>query len=214
MESTASQRVKELIKKSNLTVNAFSKCSNVPQRTLSNMITRGTEPSSKTLKTILASFPNISPEWLLLGKGEMLIDAEDKQNLDNANTMEETRPRLPVTVAAGKLSGFSDGVMLSDCEQIPIITAFPPYDFTMIVQGDSMSPKIESGDEIAIKKVTEFIQWGKPHVLDTSEGAVLKTIYDAGDSFECRSYNSAYPPFNIKKESVFAIYKMVGLLRR
>lgn len=30
---------------------------------------------------------------------------------------------------------------------------FPSYDFTMFIKGDSMSPKFESGDEIACRRI-------------------------------------------------------------
>lgn len=125
----------------------------------------------------------------------------------------ETRPRIPTRVTAGTLSSFAEAVKSDDCEQIPVVKAFPVYDFTIIVKGDSMEPKFEGGDEIAIRKISDFIEWGKPHVLDTRDGAVLKRIYDEGDSFRCVSYNKEYPDFHVGKEDVFGVYKVVGLLR-
>lgn len=125
----------------------------------------------------------------------------------------DTRPRIPTKVAAGTLSSFAEAVKSYDCERVPVVKAFPAYDFTILVKGDSMSPRFESGDEIAIRKTTDYIEWGKPHVLDTRDGAVLKRLYDEGEFFRCVSYNDEYPPFTINKNDVFGVYKIVGLLR-
>lgn len=128
-------------------------------------------------------------------------------------TKADTRPRIPTEVAAGRTGGFSDSVTLSQCQRMPVIQRFPPYDYTIIVKGNSMEPKFEGGDEIAIKKVTSFIEWGKTYVLDTDDGAVVKRIFDDGDCFRCVSYNSEYPDFLIHKTTVYGVYKVVGLIR-
>lgn len=125
----------------------------------------------------------------------------------------EFRPRIPLTAAPGSLSYEERGVILRECEQMPIVNQFPAYDFTMFIKGDSMSPKYESGDEIALRKVVDVIEWGKTYVLDTRDGAILKRLYDAGNNYRCVSYNKDYPDFEIDKLDVFGIYKVVGLIR-
>lgn len=125
----------------------------------------------------------------------------------------DTRPRINVKAAAGSLDGFADSVMLRDCEQIPVIKVFPTYDFTIIISGESMEPLFYGGDEVAIRRVLDFIEWGKTYVLDTRDGAVIKRLYDDGESFRCVSYNSDYKDFCVSKSDVFAVYKIVGLLR-
>lgn len=211
MGNTINQRLKGFIEKTGLSVNAFSNEIGIAQGTLASMLNRGTEPSAKTINAVIATFPNLNKDWLLTGTGPMII-TEDTPVDENGKPV-ETRPRLPMTVAAGGLIGFADSAMLSDCEQVPIIRAFPEYDCTMIVQGNSMEPKFEGGDEIAMRKVHDFIEWGKAHVLDTRDGAVLKRLYDAGDSFRCVSFNPEYPDFEILKENVSGVYKVVGLIR-
>ncbi|MDR1717986.1 MAG: helix-turn-helix transcriptional regulator, partial [Prevotella sp.] len=59
----------------------------------------------------------------------------------------------------------------------------------------------------------QFIQWGKVHVLDTTQGLVIKRIYDAGDSIRCNSFNPDYPDFEIPKNEIYFISLVVGLLR-
>jgi phage repressor protein C with HTH and peptisase S24 domain len=50
-------------------------------------------------------------------------------------------------------------------------------------------------------------------VLDTTQGLVIKRIYDAGDSIRCNSFNPDYPDFEIPKNEIYFISLVVGLLR-
>lgn len=158
---------------------------------------------------ILSKLPEIDANWLLMDTGEMLKSTKDVQVHLN------TKPRIPYTAAAGSITNAMDGVTDAQCEQIPVIGTLPSYDFTIIVKGNSMEPKIEGGDEVACKRVdgTSFIQWGKVHVLDTAQGILIKRIYEDGDKIKCVSYNPEYPPFSIEKSDIYSISLVVGLLR-
>lgn len=159
-----------------------------------------------TLQKILGKFPELNQNWLITGEGEMLASPVVPADV-------EARPHFPTEVAAGALVGMSDPVTLQDCEMRPVVRQFPSYDYTMVIRGDSMEPKFEGGDEIAIRRVTDFVEWGKVYVLNTQDGAVIKRIYDAGDAYRCVSYNQAYPDFLVPKDSVISIFKVVGQLR-
>ena len=159
-----------------------------------------------TLQKILGKFPELNQNWLITGEGEMLVAPVVPADV-------ESRPHFPTEVAAGALVGMSDPVTLQDCEMRPVVRQFPSYDYTMVIRGDSMEPKFEGGDEIAIRRVTDFMEWGKVYVLNTQDGAVIKRIYDAGDAYRCVSYNQAYPDFLVPKDSVISIFKVVGQLR-
>lgn len=172
----------------------------------SNRYVKTLEKSSPTVESvekIIATFPDVDKCWLMTGE-----TAEPGTKAE-----QDTRPRIPTSVAAGSLMGFADAIQAHDCEMQPVIRNFPTYDYTIIIKGDSMEPKFEGGDEIAIKKVTSFVEWGKTYVLDTRDGAVIKRIFDNGDSFRCVSFNKEYPDFNVPKDDVFGVYKVVGLIR-
>ena len=125
-----------------------------------------------------------------------------------------TRPRIPYDVAAGPNEAL-DGVTLAQCEQVPVIPVFPNYTFTMRVTGESMQPQINPGDEVACLKIDEptFLQWGRVYVLFTSQGVIVKKIFDAGDGIRCVSINEDYPPFVIPKKEIYSYNLVVGLLR-
>lgn len=143
---------------------------------------------------------------------DKLQDGEELNPELNPNT--NTRPRVPLTAAAGSLSGESIGVTLEQCEQMPLIHQIPAYDFTMFIKGDSMSPRFESGDEIACRHIDQsrFIQWGKVHVLDTTQGFVIKRVYEDGDKIRCVSYNPEYADFSIPKEDILSMSLVVGVV--
>lgn len=160
------------------------------------------------LVKILSKFPEVDANWLFMDLGEMLRQV-------NNNSSIATKPRIPYTAAAGSITNAVEGISETQCDHVPVIPTFPSYDFTIIVKGDSMEPKIEGGDEVACKRVdqTSFIQWGKVHVLDTAQGIVIKRIYEDGDKIKCVSYNPEYPPFSIDKSEIYSISLVVGLLR-
>lgn len=63
----------------------------------------------------------------------------------------ETKPRFPYNAAAGTLTESVEGITAEECEQVPIIPAFPDYDFTIPIKGDSLEPYFHSGaDSITI----------------------------------------------------------------
>lgn len=209
------ERMNFFIQSLGISVSEFERLCNLSNGAVSKM---GDNTRTSTLDKISKVYPTLNIVWLRTGEGEMIkgsvTQTSHGNNSPNINDNQVgTRPRIPMAVAAGLLTGFSDSIKSSDCEQMPIIKAFPPYDCTMIVKGDSMEPKFEGGDEIAIRKVCDVIEWGKTYVLDTRDGAVLKRLYDSGDKFKCVSFNSEYPDFEVNKDDVFGVYKVVGLLR-
>lgn len=155
---------------------------------------------------------NINEVWLLTGEGGMLKNSSTGNMIDEEV---ETRPRIPLDAAAGALSVISSSISEYECERLPMITRFPDYDFTIMVKGDSMEPEFHSGDEIACRFIREssFIQWGRPHVLDTYQGVVLKRIYNRKDAILCKSDNDSYDDFEIPKEDIYRIALVVGTIR-
>lgn len=141
------------------------------------------------------------------------FEKSKKEGNKVVKSFDATKPRLPISASAGKLSVYLDGYMRSECEEMPIVRSFPDYDFTMFIKGNSMEPKYESGDEIALKAAT-IIEWGKDYVLATEDGAIFKKIYDEGDSIRCVSYNhEEYPDFLVPKNAIYGYYRFVGLIR-
>lgn len=163
------------------------------------------------MNRISIQFPDLNTSWLLTGEGEMLNSSCDVVSQNNSNT----RPKIPYDAAAGTLTETVDGVAEYQCEQVPIIGVFPRYDFTIRIVGRSMEPEYYAGDEVACLRVNEkrFLQWGRVHVLDTTQGVVIKRIYDDGDCIVCKSFNPEFPDFSIPKEDIRSYNLVVGSIR-
>ena len=71
--NTINGRIREIILSAGITDSAFAKRIGVTQSVIASMLQRGTEPSAKVLTSILLTYEDISAEWLLRGKGQMLL---------------------------------------------------------------------------------------------------------------------------------------------
>jgi len=208
-EKEPNARQEEVAGRLGITQGALSKIKNgmmVPSDELADRIARLWE---------VETFKDIVNEARREDTLKVLKKAQPRREVDTEEVvMLPTKPRLPVSAAAGSLSEYSQGVMQEQCEQVPIIRNFPDYDYTMYIKGNSMEPKYESGDEIAIKKAEYVIEWGKDYVLDTQDGVIFKKIYEEGENIRCVSYNhDEYPDFLVPKSIIFGYYKFVGLVR-
>lgn len=121
---------------------------------------------------------------------------------------------IPTGARAGTLAEFTESVSAYDCERM--VTPIKGADFAIQVTGDSMSPEYPSGSVILIKKINEkaFIEWGKTYVLDTENGAVIKTIRKTDDPqvIECVSLNPAYQPFTMETKYINGWYRVLMVL--
>lgn len=207
---TVKERLVAFIKEKGLSQSRFEKSVGLSNGFVNN-ISKGI--GADKLQKILCVYPDLSTKWLLTGEGEMIKINEIKSSVDERN--KDTRPRIPYDAAVGTLTETIEGVTEYQCEEVPVISAFPHYDFTIRVVGRSMEPEYFAGDEVACLKVNEkrFLQWGRVHVLDTTQGVVIKRIYDDGDCITCRSYNPEFPDFSIPKEDIRSYNLVVGSLR-
>lgn len=203
---TVKDRLVAFIKHKGLSQSRFEKSVGLSNGFVNN-ISKGI--GADKLQRILCVYPDLNSDWLLNGVGDMAIPKE--QFFDKNNT----RPRIPYDAAAGTLTETVDGVAEYQCEQVPIIGVFPRYDFTIRIVGRSMEPEYFAGDEVACLRVNEkrFLQWGRVHVLDTTQGVVIKRIYDNGDCIVCKSFNPEFPDFSIPKEDIRSYNLVVGSLR-
>ena len=71
--NTINGRIREIILSAGITDSAFAKRIGVTQSVIASMFQRGTEPSAKVLTSILLTYEDISAQWLLRGKGQMLL---------------------------------------------------------------------------------------------------------------------------------------------
>jgi len=207
METTVKDRLKAYLSAKNISMAEFGRRIGVSGAYVTSM-RKSIQPDK--IDRIRTEFPDLDIDWLLTGK-----EKEQKQTVDIAlGNPTETRPHVDL-YAAGGGNEVLDGVTLAQCEQMPVVTILPRYDFTMRVTGESMQPQIRPGDVVACMRIDEptFLQWGRIHVLSTTQGIVIKKIFDAGDGIRCVSFNTDYPDFVIPKQEIYSFNLVVGLIR-
>ena len=93
-------RIKEVIAYYKLTDRAFAIKCGIKQKTLSRQLNGVSEISVPTINAILDNYDDISAEWLLRGKGEMLISANQSkdENTERISRLVDTIATLQGTI--------------------------------------------------------------------------------------------------------------------
>lgn len=102
MKDTVNQRVRVLLKQKGISITALSKAINIPQATLNRQISGESSMTVNVLESILTYFEDVSAEWLLRGKGEMLFD--NNNLLPNA-------PEEPVNLCKQLRHDYNNGLI-------------------------------------------------------------------------------------------------------
>lgn len=79
IENALTKRFKELMSVKSASVLDFSRLIGVAQTTLNSQLSSTKGISSNVILLTLDTFPDVSAEWLLRGKGEMLIASSQEQ---------------------------------------------------------------------------------------------------------------------------------------
>lgn len=204
-------RIKQFIDFKGIAVSAFERSIGMSNASFGKSLKNGGAIGTDKLENFLKTYPEVSPTWLLTGKGNMLVD------LDNLTAgQKEGIPLIPLSAMAGALTG-ERTVLEYECERY-VIPAFSGADFLMPVKGNSMMPTYISGDIVACQRVPMtdmFFQWNKPYVLDTSQGAIIKRIKPGSDKQHVLivSDNKEYDSFELSYNDIYAVALVIGIIR-
>lgn len=211
MEGFVRQRIKMLIDELDISVNAFSKMVDVSQRGLSSMFARETEPSQKTVAAIINNVPNLNPEWLLTGEGDMF----KKSNKDYSTSNFSSKAIKYYPTVNGSMGGiqFLDNPDESFVDII--IPGFSDCEFAINAYGDSMYPVIKSGQVVLLMPWREkFIEWGRIYLVVTKSGyRTIKYIKPSKNNgcVLCESENKEESPaFEIEKDDILKMFLVKG----
>ncbi len=99
-----------------------------------------------------------------------------------------------------------------------VIPKFRHLDVSFMIEviGDSMIPRFFPGDIIACSVIPnpKFIQWNKCHLIATKEqGMIIKRLLPSDNDDTCLkavSDNKDYPPFDIPKDEICGLARIVG----
>lgn len=179
--------------------------------------------SEENIARFLAVYPQVSAEWLLTGRGNMLreedgqlarptIAAQFPLRTDRQVEMQSI-PLYELDASAGLVALFNE-----TARQVPVshlqIPDLPPCDGAIYVRGDSMYPLLKSGDIVLYKEVRNIsngILWGEMYLLsfeiDGDWYIAIKYIQRSDDDRFVRlvSHNPHHSPKDIPLDSIRAL---------
>lgn len=202
----AKQILKILISEYGGTQKVFASMIGVSQPTVASWMTQTDIPSSGIAK-IMKAIPELDIAFLS-GKSDM-----PRHHESNENSMPGVNfyPNLPATagqVPVGDYDGATEKIY------IPGMNA----EAYMPVKGNSMYPTLQSGDIVGIRTVQDITRI-RPNeiymIFTTDNERMLKRIItiDEGEWLTLHSDNPDYKPFQVLKEQICAVYRVVCLIR-
>lgn len=154
----ATERVVQFIEYKGISKYKFNKDLGFSNKFLDNSSNMGTDKACK----ILHYFPDLNPEWLLTGKGEMLKSSPIQLYGENLKSKDIIIPNQEVPfynfeATAGLKELFNSNVPATALDTIKIPN-LPNCDGAISVTGDSMYPLLKSGDIILYKQIPNEMQ--------------------------------------------------------
>lgn len=214
------ERLEEFIKNQCISVRSFEQTISASDGMIRRAINNKTDIQSKWLSKIADNYPQLNLNWLITGKGSMIISTQNKDSnelpIAHHTDSKEGIPLIPINAMAGAFTE-DQQIMEYECERF-IIPSFKGADFLIGVKGSSMYPRYNSGDIVACKRLNLqdiFFQWNKVYVLDTDQGPLIKKIKPGTDKGHVTivSDNKEYEPFELAIDHIYHVALVIGVIR-
>jgi len=201
-------RLKQLRNERKINQRELAKYLKVAPSTISMYENGQREPNFEVLE-VLADFFNVDMNYLL-GK----TDKTTKLLIDKPQGL-----KIPVlgTVAAGiPISAVED---ILDYEEIPLAWQNQGEFFALKIKGDSMEPRMESGDVVIVKQQSDASSGDTVIVLVNGDDATCKKLQKTDNGIMLVSTNPKYPPMfysdeDIRTKPVVILGKVVELRQK
>ncbi len=225
-------QIKQLRAKLGLTQQEFANKIGVSLKTITNYENGGAIPAGK--QALLQSISREAEKNVLQhSEGNLIVgvgrvgDVNMNYRTNNLQQKDETSgnnseilkgiPLIPISVATGFAGYDNCEVGYEDCERY-FIPDFEKIgaEFLIRINGESMHPQYNEGDILACKKINDilFFQYGRVYVIDSSQGQLVKRIYEdpkKPDYVLLVSDNKEkYPPFPIPKSDIRSLSLVLG----
>jgi len=226
--SEINERLRAIMNHYNYNYNSFGKELGYSDVAISKLLKGKNKPKFDFLQAILNRFPDISPEWLLTGKGEMLRDTEQKsmeiRRLDKEKVASPTKEIQDIPLYNIEAQAGLDGIFAPG-RQVPVdmlrIPFLPKVDGAVFVTGDSMYPLLKSGDIVVFRRIHNIPQaliWGEMYLLDLDINGdtliVLKYVHPVDDKhIKLVSQNEHHADKIISISSIRAAAHIVASIR-
>lgn len=206
-------RFKQLREELGITQSAFAKLLGVKATTAD--IERGkVKISGKVIKELLKQY-QINPLWIYGESRDKYLVPKKADVAPRVVTVNDQGLENILLVNAKAAAGYADNVLTPDFyEDLPAFSVpLPSYRNASFrgfqVEGDSMTPAINSGDWILAKGISnvEEIKDGQIYVIVEKESIRIKKIQKAKEGLNLISYNQEYPTVHVPLKEVQEIWE-------
>ena len=176
--------------------------------------------NSNAIENILSEIPDLNAEWLLTGKGSMLKESSQSPSFPTINYEYKGAPYYNVDFIGGFDLVLNDQTINPD-----YYINFEPYNKPGVVwcniTGHSMEPELSNGDYIALKEMTDPIQYlpyGEVYAIITENYRTVKRIGKADEKEFIRliptNPSPEYSPQDIPISMIQKVYAVLGSMHR
>ncbi|MBR4801479.1 MAG: hypothetical protein IK041_01575 [Bacteroidales bacterium] len=219
MKEKIINRIKQYIDFKGYSVAEFERIANLSNGYLSKQISRNSDIGETYYGKILEKCPDISIEWLVLGKGEMLRNNDIEEAKPVKNYHKIGCPYFNVDFQAGFDLFYNNQTSVPE-----YYIDFSPYNkegaVWCNVSGRSMEPEISNGDMILLKEIIswqDYIDFDDIYGIVTSNGfRTIKRIKKgpSKDTFTLIPANPNYEQQEIRKEMISHIFKVLCAVKK
>ena len=195
-----------------ITIGALEKTIGASKGVLSRAFQKGTDIQAKWLEKIVENYPQYSLDWLVSGRGDILIPNHTFPLRSDRQVDLQEVPLYDFDASAGLVAIFnSHHVEATDYLRIPNL---PPVVGAIYVRGESMAPLLKRGDIVMYKKKElsiDSILWGEIYLLSfVSDGDTYTAVKyirksDRPDCVCLASFNSSFASMDIPMSSITAL---------
>lgn len=186
-------------------------------------INKAKNPTSDVLMKICGIYTDMSPEWLVTGKGEMIKNAEREQKTIeiSESAISETKRKGALIYDIDATCGLSGrDIEFTDEKVIGSIDApeINPDSKIIFATGDSMQPLIASGDRVVIRKIEswDYFNYGQVYLIITNEYRLIKRVRrhpkDSDNLILLRSENPDYDDIDLPKREIIHLFIVENIL--
>ncbi|MBO0953123.1 helix-turn-helix transcriptional regulator [Fibrella forsythiae] len=226
------ERLLLLIQHTGLSINQFEATLGAGNSSFRKIIDNDSGLSTKNIEKIFTTFPEYNLDWLLTGRGSMLLTTDSKPDdltlplakpVRESVVMADTSDSIIVPILDTKAAAGSPYILdeADYYKELPTF-AFPGFFFRsgvrvgIQVRGDSMHPTLKQGDYVIGREVEEltYLRNGEVHIVVFQEDHrlrffVKRCYYFLEDaSLILRSDNDDYPDESVSADAMMKLYQV------
>jgi len=221
---SVNQRISELRKDKKLSQEQLANLCGVTKQAISDIERGKSAPGFAIVQGILSSISDLNPAWFILGQGEMYVGTANPSYtiVENPYTPYNTTA-VGVPLYGDLLATGGIAELFMDTPEVPTqyisVPGFNDCDGAIPVIGNSMAPRINSGDIVLCKKEAQpyLFLYGEIYLVITRSYRTIKYVRrgTSATTIILASHDSAsYEPVEIEVSELLHLYRVRGIINK